>query len=870
MKRSKAGFWFNYLSTGIFLAGSLVATVVVAQEENERVLEEVTVTAQKREQSLQEVPISISAFTAQSIENKGISNISQLADFTANVEMDSTSPFSGSSSVLSPYIRGIGQNDFAFNLEPGVGVYVDGVYFARTIGANVDLLDVDRVEILKGPQGTLFGRNAIGGALNVITRRPGEEFAYKGEFTTGRFSRADARFSIDIPISEGKVLSTLAFSTKNRDGYQKRIPFPGAEAFVFDEFDDFLVADHTRHDESGGEEQYNIRGKLLFIASDNVEVTLAGDYTKVDEEGVPNTLLAVDVNGAPADPFDGLVDGSLAGLYNACIQLPPFVLSSIPPLAGICLSPRATVGTAIGGAGPWLSVFPPDPDQSDDRLAYGPAFFISDSFTSTINPDTGFPEQFEAVNPDPDLSFAEGNNYNIIDNFGFSATVDVKFDNAIVLKSITAYRELDAKFGQDQDGAPIQIIDPSFDTHQEQVSQELQLSGEAADGALNWLLGAYYFQEDGDLTDFVTFPGGFLQVFGENFFDNKAWAAFTHLNYAFTEKLSLTFGARYTDEHKEFEGRQRDLNLLLIKLLVLPPTSPPFPDPNDLTRFFPLGVNVKNFTDTSIRAGVEYRFSDSVMGYASYSEGFKSGGWTTRLSFPHLTIEASPPLNPDRLDFDEETAESYEIGLKTEFAHRRLQLNAAVFTTDYNNVQQQVQQGISPTFDNVGDGDIAGAELEFRGLIGNNFMLTGSIGYLDAEWKSLNPDIRPLAVLNPESLDLDDKFINTPEWAYAVGADWSIPLQSMANIDFRVDYTHKDDIANDAMNNRLLMQKPIDLVNASLSYAAPSRRWAVTVGGRNLTDERYIVSGFRNDGGGVTSANYSRPREWFATIRFNN
>ena len=136
-----------------------------------QVLEEIVVTAQRREQNIQDVPIAMTAVTSRSIEDKGLTSLAQVADYVPNVQMDSTSPFSGSSGVLSPYIRGIGQNDFAFNLEPGVGVYIDGVYLARTIGANVDLLDVDRVEVLRGPQGTLFGRNTIGGALNIITSR---------------------------------------------------------------------------------------------------------------------------------------------------------------------------------------------------------------------------------------------------------------------------------------------------------------------------------------------------------------------------------------------------------------------------------------------------------------------------------------------------------------------------------------------------------------------------------------------------------------------------------------------------------------------------------------------------------------------------
>src|SRR6185312_1922389 len=142
-----------------------------ADNENDG-LDEIVVTAQKRAENVQNVPITISAFNAAALESRGVTNIAQLSSFSPNIQIDRASPFAGSSSIISAFVRGIGQNDFAFNMEPGVGLYVDGVYYARTVGAAVDLLDVERVEVLKGPQGTLFGRNTIGGAMSVVTRDP--------------------------------------------------------------------------------------------------------------------------------------------------------------------------------------------------------------------------------------------------------------------------------------------------------------------------------------------------------------------------------------------------------------------------------------------------------------------------------------------------------------------------------------------------------------------------------------------------------------------------------------------------------------------------------------------------------------------------
>jgi outer membrane receptor protein involved in Fe transport len=161
------------------------ATPVFAQsspaEDTPGGIQEILVTAQKRAENVQDVPIAISAFTAESLTERSVTSVASLSNISPNVTLDAGTPFSGSSAVLSAYIRGIGANDFAFNIDPGVGIYLDGVYLARSVGANQDLPDVERIEILKGPQGTLFGRNTIGGAISIVTHDPGKEFRFKGD-----------------------------------------------------------------------------------------------------------------------------------------------------------------------------------------------------------------------------------------------------------------------------------------------------------------------------------------------------------------------------------------------------------------------------------------------------------------------------------------------------------------------------------------------------------------------------------------------------------------------------------------------------------------------------------------------------------------
>jgi len=165
-------------------------------------IEEIVVTAQKRSENIQSVPIAISAFTANALKERAVGDVSQLSSLSPNVTLDASTPFSGSSAVLGASIRGVGSADFAFNIDSAVGVYVDGVYLGRSVGANQDLLDVDRIEVLKGPQGTLFGRNTIGGAISIVTHDPGDKFRFVGDFTTGSYNRIQARATMDLPLAD--------------------------------------------------------------------------------------------------------------------------------------------------------------------------------------------------------------------------------------------------------------------------------------------------------------------------------------------------------------------------------------------------------------------------------------------------------------------------------------------------------------------------------------------------------------------------------------------------------------------------------------------------------------------------------------------
>ncbi len=793
ISRKRSGLFASIAA--LMAAGGTGAPTVVAQEAGPRSLEEVVVTAQKISQNLQEVPIAVSSFSAESLDKLGISNVSQIADFAPNVTLDFTAPISGSSSALVSFVRGIGQSDFAMNFEPGVGLYVDGVYMARNMGGVIDLLDLERIEILKGPQGTLFGRNTPGGAINVVTKKPDQELGGNIELTLGEDNRQDIRGVVNIPLSD-TLFSSIAVSSKNRDGYVKRIPYPNtlpADQTDFRSIDQGVLNDLPNGNDLGNENNDTVRAKLLWQFAEDQELLLSYDYTRVRENSAPTVLETAELWQAT---------GGIAGLYNACVS------GMGPPVCGSIIDGRT--GNVI------------DP-MFTERTPYDNRFLTGNDHTTYGNSISG----------------------TALDAWGISATYEWDISDTLSFKSITAYRDLESIFGEDADMSPLIIDHHGFELNQEQISQEFQLIGTGE--KLKWVAGLYYFNEEGENNDYVPLAGGLFQVDGPNDIENTSYAAFGQLTYNVTEDWSVTLGARVTREEKEFTGGQTDRNDLSAKFGV--PLAA-FPDPTDTTRLFPLGEQEQDFDDTSIRLGTEYRFSDSLFAYVSFSQGFKAGGWDTRLTGPELVAP----------DFEEENVESYEIGLKSDWFDNTLRINLAAFHTDYENLQLVIQRGISPLTANAGESEIDGFEVDFQWLATDNLQVTGSLGWIDAEYTKLD------ARANAVGIFLDNEFNNTPEKVASIAFDYNQPLASGASLAIHLDYAWKDDHFNDAVNTPELAEDAFGLTNLSIRYNSPDERWHATLGVQNLTDEDYVMSGFNQPGVGYIIKTIGRPREWWLTL----
>ena len=802
-----------FLFCGTLLGSTAIAVApAIAQDaqapKNSGEVGEVVVTAQHRSENIQKVPIAVTAFSSDQIQQRALGKINQVAAFTPNVEIKTSAAFAGSSQILAASIRGIGQNDFSFNLEPGVGVYIDGVYYARSLGAVVDLLDLQQIEVLKGPQGTLFGRNTIGGALNITTREPAKQFHYALDATLGSFSRTDLRGSVDLPLIDDKLLSQVSFSIKRRDGYQRQIPFPGAAGKVNDLGSYVTAGNQSGGDTRGDENQINLRGKLKWIVTPDLSVLLEADYTKVDQGARPITLIKTTA---------GPTDTTLFAAYNGCVAgaAPPFLCSN-----------RGVVNTSFYGA--------------TDRL------FISDAFV-TGNIDT---------------TYARGSNYDKLKTWGGSLLVNWSVSPSTTVKSISAYRELHSSFGSENAGTPFGAADASFTMNQAQVSQELQIINSAFADRLKSVVGLYYFNETGNLTDMPVLGEGLIQIFGRNFFRNDAYAAFAHEHLDITDHLGLTFGARYTKERKRFEGEQKDLNSFFLRSrgfdpnLPLPPAAIALlPDPNDRTRIYPLGVNRQTFSNLSIKAGAEYKFTNQVMAYYSFSQGFKSGGWTAR-----LTDVISPPNDISQLTFRPEKAATHELGLKSTLLDRKLRLNLAAFSTRYSDMQVTEFVGISPVIRNAGKASIRGFEAEAQGRLGE-LSLNASLGYMDAHYTYLAPGV---------TYSINNALVNTPRWSTALGGMWRHDLGGGKALSANLDYTYKSNSHPDAENSPYLASGKVGLLNGAVTFWTRDDDVSLTFGVQNITDKRFVTGGFDQSGpGGIgfVSATYSPPRQWYLTLR---
>lgn len=781
-----------HISMLFVLIGGTAVTPDLYSQDSGFVLEEVIVTARKREELMQSTPVAISAFTAQELEYRQIESTDQLDNVTPNLTFDTVSPSSGSRSAAQIFLRGIGQTDFTPVTDPGVGLYIDGIYMARSVGNVLDFLDIERIEVLRGPQGTLFGRNTIGGAVVIHSKRPDAEPSASLKVQVGDDSMFYVTAKGNAALSDN-AYANFAASSRNRDGYVTRIS-DGVE--------------------TGDEDSLSLRGSLLWEANDAFQMYLAADATRMRENGAPTVGGGVNDLQAFGTFGNALLDSCTVANINPNFGAggPP----SFPP-----------PGVGVGGA---------------------PGCYHPDSFAGPYTSEGTFPVKSD------------------LDIWGISAELTWDATDWLTIKSITGYREMEMESSRDGDNTPANIFaTEDFYDHQ-QISQEFQFSGNALDDRMSWLFGLYYFQEDGFNFNPVYLPVGSIRSGG--LYDNDSQAAFFQSTFDFTDRLAFTFGIRYTEDTKRFTPDQFSRGDSSASGIFeptwpnfagfyLPSAGAPIPAGGRLATFAEFE---EKFDDTNIMLNLAHEFSDELMVYVSYSEGFKSGGFDQRFT----------AFTPEPSSFEPEFADTYEIGLKTDLLDNRMRLNLALFHTDYDDLQIIIRESFNPITFNGGQADIDGGELEVTFVPTDRWYLTAAVGYLDAGYDELDPSVTGEGG-NATPVFITNELVNTPEWSVALGAAYTMDIGDWATLTPRVDWSYHDEQHNDAVNTPQLFQDDYGLLNASVTLQTTDGRWEGMAGVRNITDEEFLITGNSAFGTAASYVEqvYGRPRAWFVSVQYN-
>lgn len=685
-------------------------------------LEEIVVTAQKREQSLQKVPVSVTAFTGADLERTGVQTIADIERVTPNTQLRASR---ATNSTLTAYIRGIGQNDPLWGFEPGVGLYIDDIYFARPQGAMLDVYDIDRIEVLRGPQGSLYGKNTIGGAIKYVTKRLEGDPALNIDLGLGTYNQRDLTVAGKLPVVDDVLYIGATVASFNRDGF-------GTNAFT-------------------GAENYNkavdaARVSVEFTPNQDWFVRLAADTTKDTSNNRHGSRLTTSLQTGelPHDAFDS----------NA-------------------------------GAG-------------DDQE---------------------------------------------VKNSGINLTAEWQVSEAITLKSITARREGSTRGFIDFDGSPVNTFDAPVSYDDDQLTQEFQLNYTTenlavvgglfymdghAEGAFDVIAGAALgapavLPADASYPTFVAFTQGDA--------DTTSKSAYIQGTYNINDAWALTLGGRYTQDEKQAtvykakiftDGTAGGASTYFGgNNVVVLATQSDFSESGDWSKFNP-------------KLGVDFQLDEDTLIFASYAEGFKSGG---------INMRADASASPAGFShvFAPEDAKTFELGMKSELLDNRVRFNAAVFHTNYDHVQITQTELIGVNFVPVVATDntqsIDGIEIELTAQLSQNLTLVTNVGMVDAKWDKFN---------DPTGLDVSDQrsVSNVPKTSGMIGITYDTEfVGGSLNLGTSLSYTGA--IAMEvAIPNQLIDEDAYTLLNADISWYSADESWTVALHGKNLANTEYRVAGY--------------------------
>lgn len=729
--------------------GVTVSPISVAQE---LALEEIVVTARKRKEDLQDVGLSVSAMSGTEIERTFARDIRDLAFISPNLIIDDTSQGPGGNAAM--YIRGIGVADVEKNFEPAVGVTIDGLFIGANSGAILRSIDLASVEVLRGPQGTLFGRNTIGGTINVERTRPTGELGGKVRAGYGDYDHYWLDGVLNFGIGDSLAVKLSAAKNDLQDGYFENV--------------------NTGEDEGAIDYQsYGIN--LLWSATETLEF----EYTYQDEETEQDTPPLV--NMAQDDTL-------FCGSFGLCAE------SVSTPSSGDRYKTTRVIRE------PTTASLSPPPDQTVTSP-------ISD--LSTNNDDATFDAETHILEARWDISDSWRMNY-IYGSFETEETIVSNWTS-----------ESPMLFGTDR---PAEY---------EQESHELRFTYDDG-GALKLVLGGYYWESEYDirLRSWITFavPDTVLDIPQFTHQETDSRAIFFEGDYALNDSWTLTLGGRYTEDEKLSEQRG---NL-----------STEGQDPDE------------EWDEFTPKVGVRYRIDEDAMLYATYSKGYRSGGYNGRVD----------ELASATIPYDPETVDNYELGFKTEWMDQRVRFNGAIFYMDYEDKQEEIglpsegDTGQRISVFNAADATMQGIELEVQAIITEGLSLRANLGYLDSEYDDFTFD-SGLGIVDNSGLD----FRRAPEWTGSLDATYEWDMgggQAWVRGAYRflgehyIEQTNRPELENDDQH----------IVDASVNYA--TNGVTLSLFGRNLTDEDGWAHGL-NVSGLWAYASARAPRTWGVEVTYD-
>ncbi len=703
---------------------------------------DIVVTAQRREESIQNVPISIAVLNEATVEASGNTNITSLNGLVPNVVLQTQGLVANVPMIA---IRGMSTSDPDPNADPKVSTIIDGVYIPFVSSTMLDMFDIERVEILKGPQGVLFGKNNLSGTINILTARPTEDFGIDARGTLGSYGLYQFRGRINTGRIGDAIAAKLMVNIREYDGYSENV---------------------ITGNKLNGTSVRAVRGALNFDRGGPFDSTLVMDWLKQDTTGPAPHVID---NGDPN--WDNLPNEVKDDVRKAAVLFDP-------------------VANTESYGGSWSS-----------------------------NLDVGY------------------------------GTVS----------AVLGYRHLTYFTRGDFDGmiTPAPQLDVSRDFKGESKSGELRYVS-PTDQAVDFVAGVY-FQTDEWRQYNTVLANPTTTTLSQLSQETESFAIFMLANAHLFEGLTLSVGARYSHDRKDYDiGSQVYVNGRLISSFTT--------------------ERKANWAELTPRFTAEYRLSPAAMVYASYSEGYKAGGFNSRGTIP----ENIGPYDPERVT-------AYEIGAKTDLFNRMLRLNVAGFINKYNDLQGAVTKmgAVRPEniTTNIAAAEIRGFEVEAVLRPSRNFSISGNLAYLDAKYTDFCADVDGVFGSNaPQpgqcgpavpilingvpngtySVPVDSTYLelaNAPEWSGSVSADWRLPL-GFAELGLHGDarYTPRYNTWGRSLDPGYYRDEVV-LLNANISLAGEENRWKITFYGQNLTDAE-VMSGATSAGATPISQFYQPPREF--------